>query len=118
MPKKNAIEITQSEKDAEYLRTLSATNKLAAKCEYLCTFAGRFVVCYEVHNGKYIYYAVDQIYGRFSRVTEQSFPLSASVMARRFLRELIRSVWYTGCFNRIVGGGKTQVSVWTTASRA
>lgn len=93
-------EIVVVEKDAEVLRSLSGINKLAGKCEYVCTFYERFIICHEFHGGKYIYYAVDRVNGKFSRVMECSFKLNVTAVARDFTPKLIRSVWYTGVFNR------------------
>lgn len=118
MPKTVTLEITQSEKDAVYLRSLADTSRLAAKCTYLGTYIGRFILCYEKHCGKFIYYAVDMISGRFSRVHESSFVFSESVLAREIGSYLVAAVKHTGCFNRVKGGGKVQKSLWTTASRA
>lgn len=118
MPKTVTLKIAQSEKDAEYLRSLAGTSKLASKCTYVGTYSGRFVLCYEKHCGKFIYYAVDMLTGRFSHVYESSFEFSEGALAREVGRFLVDAVEYTGCFNRVMGGGKTQKSLWTTASRA
>lgn len=118
MPKTFTTTIIQSEKDAEYLRTLASTSKLAGKCTYVGTYSGRFLLCYEKHCGKFIYYAVDMLTGHFSHIHENSFAFSESMLARELGRFLANSVKYTGCFNRVVGGGKTQKTLWTTQYRA
>lgn len=115
MPKTVTLEITQSEKDAEFLRSLSKTSKLAAKCTYVGTFSGRFILCFEKHCGKYIYYAVDQITGRFSRVSESSFAFSESALAREINHALVDAVKYTGVFNRIKIPGRHMQSPWLGA---
>ena len=118
MPKTVNLGIIQSDKDADYLRTLASTSKLAGKCTYVGTYSGRFLLCYEKYCGKFIYYAVDMLTGRFSRIHESSFTFSESMLARELGRFLANSVKYTGCFNRVKGGGKTQKTLWTTLSRA
>lgn len=117
MPKTVTLKITQSEKDAEYLRSLSATSKLAGKCTYVGTFNGRFALCYEDCHGKHIYYAVDMLSGRFSRITESSFVLSCDCIAREMGSYLVNAVKHTGCFNRVMGGGKFQKTLWATEPR-
>ena len=117
MPKTVTLEITRSEKDAGYLRSLAGTSKLAAKCTYVGTYRNRFIVCFEKHCGKFIYYAVDMLSGKFSRISESSFAFAESALVREIGRCLVDAVKHTGCFNR-VKGGKVQMSLWTTASRA
>lgn len=118
MPKTVTLKISRSEKDAEYLRSLSGTSKLAGKCTYVGTYRSRFVVCYEKYCGKHIYYAVDMLSGKFARICESSFVFSEETIAREMGRYLVNAVKHTGCFNRVKGGGKVQMSLWTTASRA
>lgn len=118
MPRTVILKITQSDKDAAYLRSLSESSKLAKKCVYVGTYSDRFILCYEKHCGKYIYYAVDMISGNFSHIHESSFEFSESALVREIGHELVRAVKHTGCFNRVKGGGQTRRSLWTTASRA
>lgn len=118
MPRTVILKITQSDKDAAYLRSLSESSKLAKKCVYVGTYSERFILCYEKHCGKFVYYAVDMISGRFSHIHESSFEFSQSALVREIGHYLVNAVKHTGCFNRAKGGGKTQKSIWTTASRA
>lgn len=118
MPKTVILKITKSDKDAEFLRSLAGDSKLAAKCVYVGTYSDRFILCYEKHCGKFVYYAVDVINGRFSRIHESSFEFSESSLIREIGHALVNAVKHTGCFNRIKGGGKVQKTLWTTASRA
>ena len=117
MPKTVILQISKSEKDREYLRSLAGSSKLAAKCTYVGTLSGRFVICYEKRFGKFIYYAVDQVSGKFSHVLESSFEFSESALAREIGASLVKAIKHTGVFNRAKFGGKTQKSLWTTLSR-
>lgn len=117
MPKTRNLKITQSEKDAKYLRSLEDTSKLAAKCTYAGTYLERFILCYEKHCGKCIYYAVDQLTGRFSRVYESSFVFSESALAREIGAALVNSIKHTGVFNRVRISSNRTASPWVTVSK-
>lgn len=118
MPKTVILKITQSDKDAAYLRSLSESSKLAKKCVYVGTYSGRFILCYEKHCGKFVYYAVDMLSGKFSYIHESSFEFSQGALAREIGCSLVNAIKHTGCFNRAKGGGQVRKSMWTTASRA
>lgn len=102
MPKNHKPAISVSEKDAKFLR------KVAPKLNrtYFCTFIERFIVCFEKHNGKYFYYALDTLTGKFSLVLESSFQRSLDSVEREMLPALKNSVKYTGIFNRFRIPGK------------
>lgn len=117
MPKTVVLKITQSDKDAKYLRSLADSSSIAAKCTYVGTFSERFVLCYEKHCGKFIYYAVDQLTGRFSRVYESSFEFSESALAREVGAAFVNAVKHTGVFNRIRVSSNRYVSPWVTVPK-
>lgn len=118
MPKTVILRTNRSASDAKYLQELAATSKLAKKCVYVGTYSERFILCYEKRCGKYVYYAVDMLSGRFSYIHESSFEFSESMLIREIGHYLVKAVKHTGCFNPVKGGGKVQKSIWTTASRA
>ena len=116
MPRTVILKITQSDKDAAYLRSLSESSKLAKKCVYVGTYSERFILCYEKHCGKFIYYAVDMFSGNFSRIYESSFQFSESAIVREMGSALVNAVKHTGCFNRIHSSDRPRSRVWGTVS--
>ena len=117
MPKTVILEITQSADDAVYLHDLSKSSKLAKKCVYVGTFGGRFVLCYEKHCGKFVYYAVDMLSGKFIHVHESSFEFSQSALVREIGKSLVHALKYTGFFNPAGGSReKSRKRIWGTVS--
>lgn len=101
MPKAIILGITHDDKGPEFLRSLSKSSRLASRCSYIGTYDERFVLCREFSGSKYVYYAVDRLTGKFSRICESSLDMSAEVIARSSGRALMNAVKYTGVFNRI-----------------
>lgn len=98
MPKTIILEITHSDGDAGFLRTLPG--RLPARCEYIGTYHKRFILCREFSGGRYVYYAVDELTGKFSRICESSFAMTAEAIARNSGQALVNAIKYTGVFNR------------------
>lgn len=116
MPRTIILKITRSDKDAAHLRELLGSSKSAKKCVYVGTYSDRFILCHEKQGGKYVYFAVDMISGKFSRIHESSFEFSESALVREIGKYLVKAVKYTGCFNRAMGGGQTHKTVWSNHS--
>lgn len=116
MPKTVILKIVQSADDAKFLQELAKSSRLARKCVYVGTYGKRFILCYEKHNSKFTYYAVDMLTGQFSRIHESSFEFSQSAIVREIGAQLVNAVKHTGVFNR-VRGPEVRKRVWGTESR-